>query len=66
VLDDAGGGCPLFDCRKAREQLGLRPRGAEEVVVETLRWAVFQGWLPKLDARWRDAVPPDPAWKRSA
>jgi dihydroflavonol-4-reductase len=63
VLDDAEGSAPLFDCKKARDKLGLEPRGPEEVIVETLRWAVFQGWLPKLGAEWRDKVPPDPSWK---
>ena len=47
LLDDVAGGVPLFDIRKAREELGYRPRGAEDVVDATLRWAVEMGWLPK-------------------
>jgi len=65
LLDDAAGRAPLFDCKKARAELGFAPRGAEEVLVETLRWALFMGWMPeKLAAPLRDKHPPDPAWKR--
>jgi len=63
VLDDAAGSAPLFDCHKAREHLGFAPRGAEEVVVDTLRWALFMGWLPqKLAASLSATLAPDPAW----
>jgi len=62
LLDDSAGRVPLFDCTKAREKLGFAPRGAEEAVVDALRWAVFMGWLPKLGAEWRDKLAPDPAW----
>jgi dihydroflavonol-4-reductase len=62
VLDDAGGGVPLFHCTKAREKLGFVPRSPEEAIVDALRWAIFMGWLPKLGAEWRDKLPPDPAW----
>lgn len=46
LLDDADGGAPLFDCAKARDDLGLAPRGAEEVVTSSLAWAVEMGWIP--------------------
>jgi len=46
LLDDVAGGVPLFDCSKAKNELGLSPRGAEEVVVSTLKWAAKMGWLP--------------------
>ena len=64
LLDDAGGRMPLFDCKKAREKLGLAPRDAEEIIVDTIRWALFQGWLPKMPAEYRDKLPPDPEWRR--
>lgn len=47
VLDDVAGGAPLFDCGKARRELGLAPRGAEAVVDATLEWAIAMGWLPR-------------------
>lgn len=45
VLDDAGGGAPLFDIGKAKRDLGYAPRGGEEVVVATMEWAKKMGWL---------------------
>lgn len=65
LLDDAAGRAPLFDCKKARAELGLAPRGAEEVLVETLRWAIFMGWMPETMAGpLREKYPSDPTWKR--
>lgn len=46
ILDDAAGRSPLFDCRKAREELGLSPRDAEAVVAATFAWAAKMAWLP--------------------
>lgn len=46
LLDDVDGGAPLFDCGKARRELGLEPRGAEEVVVSVIAWARQMGWMP--------------------
>ena len=46
LLDDVDGGVPLFDCAKARVELGLAPRGAREVLEATLAWAIERGWLP--------------------
>jgi dihydroflavonol-4-reductase len=63
VLDDLGGGAPVFDCHKEHEKLYLEPRSADEVVVETLRWALFMGWLPeKIAAPLRAANAPDARW----
>jgi dihydroflavonol-4-reductase len=63
LLDDVGGGVPLFDCHKARDRLGFVPRTPEVVIVETLRWALFMGWLPaKLAASLREKNPPEAAW----
>jgi dihydroflavonol-4-reductase len=63
VLADVEGRAPLFDCRKEHEKLGLEPRSAETVVVETLRWALFMGWIPeKIAAPLRTKNPPDPGW----
>jgi dihydroflavonol-4-reductase len=45
MLDDVGGGAPLFDITKARTRLGYEPRGAEEVVVATLDWARKMKWM---------------------
>lgn len=45
ILDDVGGGAPLFDISKARSQLGYEPRGAAEVVAATAAWAREKGWL---------------------
>jgi dihydroflavonol-4-reductase len=45
VLDDVDGGAPLFDCGKAKRELGLVPRSAEDVVVATLEWATTMGWF---------------------
>jgi nucleoside-diphosphate-sugar epimerase len=47
LLDDAAGRCPVFDCARARRELGLLPRAAEEVLSETLAWARTMGWLPE-------------------
>lgn len=67
LLDDAAGCAPLFDCSKARRELGLAPRGPEEVLTETLRWALFMGWIPaKLAGAIGERFPPDPAWRRPA
>lgn len=44
LLDDAGGGSPLFDIGKARRDLGYEPRGAEDVVIAALQWARQMGW----------------------
>jgi hypothetical protein len=46
LLAAVAGGVPLFDCSKAKNELGLSPRSAEEVVVSTLKWAAKMGWLP--------------------
>lgn len=65
LLDDAAGLSPVFDCNKARTKLGLEPRSPEEVVVETLRWALFMGWLPdRLTQALARKHPPDASWKR--
>lgn len=45
LLDDAGGGQPLFDISKAKTQLGYQPRGAEQVIEATVNWARKMGWL---------------------
>jgi hypothetical protein len=46
LLDDAAGGSPLFDCSKAKTQLGLEARGGREVVRATAEWARQMGWVP--------------------
>lgn len=51
LLDDAAGRAPVFDCTRARTELGLEPRGAEEVLRETQAWARTMGWLPEAKAR---------------
>jgi dihydroflavonol-4-reductase len=45
MIDDLGGGAPLFDIKKARAELGYEPRGGEEVVVATIEWARSMGWV---------------------
>jgi dihydroflavonol-4-reductase len=63
LLDDMGGGALLFDCTKARKELGLAPRGPEEVLVEALRWALFMGWMPaRLAQTLAEKYAPDPTW----
>lgn len=63
LLDDAAGGNAVFDCSKARKELGLEPRGPDEVVREVVRWALFMGWLPPaLAERVRATHAPDPDW----
>lgn len=45
LLDDAGGGAPLFRIDKARAELGFEPRGAEDVIVATIEWARTMQWF---------------------
>lgn len=49
----------VFDCTKARKELGLEPRAVAEVVREAARWAAFRGLV---DARIGARLPPDAAW----
>lgn len=46
LLEDGAGRHPVFDCSRARRELGLSPRGAEEVVGEVLAWAREMEWIP--------------------
>ncbi|MFO0739536.1 MAG: NAD-dependent epimerase/dehydratase family protein [Labilithrix sp.] len=46
LLEESRGRAPVFDCSRARRDLGLAPRSADEVVRETLAWAREMGWLP--------------------
>lgn len=45
ILDDVGGGAPLFDVEKARAALGYEARPAREVVAATTSWAREMKWL---------------------
>lgn len=45
LVDDAFGKFAFVDGSKARAVLGLQPVSAGEVVEETLRWFLDQGWL---------------------
>jgi dihydroflavonol-4-reductase len=49
----------VFDCSKAKRELGLEPRPAREVVREAARWAAFVGVV---DEAIGAKLPPDPAW----
>ncbi len=52
----------VFDCSKAKRELGFEPRAAREVVHEAARWAAFTGLVdPAIGAK----LPPDPAWTRT-
>ena len=46
MLDDGGGRHAVFDCSRARRELGLSPRGAEDVVGEVITWARKMEWIP--------------------
>jgi len=46
LLDDAGGGVPLFKIDKAKSELGYTPRSAEEVIQATVAWARKMKWAP--------------------
>ena len=58
LIADIDGRSPVFDCTRARTELGLSPRPAEEVVIETLRWLAFLG---RLDAKLAAKFPQDPS-----
>ena len=45
LIDDVGGGAPLFKIDKAREVLGYEPRPAPEVVAATVEWARTMKWI---------------------
>jgi len=45
ILEDGAGRSPVFDCSRARKELGLMPRSAEEAVRDTLDWARQMEWL---------------------
>jgi dihydroflavonol-4-reductase len=45
ILDDGGGGSPLFKIDKARNELGYAPQGAEEVFAAAVSWAREMKWL---------------------
>lgn len=63
LLDDAAGGNAVFDCSKARRELGLEPKKPDEVVREAVRWALFMGWLPPaLAERVRATSAPEAGW----
>lgn len=65
LLDDAAGGHGVFDCSKARRELGLTPHEPAVVVHEVVRWALFMGWLPDATmSRLRGGFAPDPDWPR--
>lgn len=49
----------VFDCSKAKRELGLAPRPLGEVVREAARWAAFIGIVGE---SLREKLPPDPAW----
>lgn len=46
LLDDVGGGAPLFDIGKAKRELGYTHAPAREVLAATIAWAETMGWLP--------------------
>jgi dihydroflavonol-4-reductase len=50
----------LFDCSKAKKDLGLEPRPPREVVRETARWCAFVGQVAEPI---KSKLPPDPSWK---
>lgn len=55
----------VYDSTKMRTELGLEPRGAQEVLEETARWAAFMGWFSKrLGAEVAQRYPPDSDWLR--
>lgn len=45
LLDDVGGGAPLFKIDKARTELGYAPRPAAEVIAGAVDWARTMKWL---------------------
>lgn len=59
VIRESWGRHPVFGNGRAREDLGLEPRGAEETLEEAARWMSFRGLLSNGVAR---RYPPDPAW----
>jgi dihydroflavonol-4-reductase len=52
----------LFDCTKAKKELGLEPRAPREIVRETARWCAFVG---QIDESIKTKLPPDPSWKKN-
>jgi dihydroflavonol-4-reductase len=51
-IRDAAGKSPVFDCTKARTELGLAPAPMPAVMQETFDWAAEMGWLsPKVRGR---------------
>jgi dihydroflavonol-4-reductase len=50
----------VFDCTKAKKELGLEARPPREIIRETARWCAFVG---QLDDTLKSKLPPDPAWQ---
>lgn len=64
AIRDAAGRSVVFTCDKARDELGLEPRGGEDVLRETLRWGLFMKRMRSKAVLARAAeYPPDPSWK---
>ena len=66
-LADGVGRHAVFDCSKMREELGIEPRGAREVMEEVIRWALFVGAIKEpLAEKLKHRYPPDPDWPEPA
>ena len=52
-----------FDSQTTYDTFGITPRGAEEVLRDSIRWLLYRGeFKPALAERLVDKFPPDPAW----
>ena len=63
VVKDMVGRYGYFDCNNTNEVFSLRPRGAEEVVQDTVRWLLFLGLIkPRAAKRITMPMVPDKDW----
>jgi len=63
ALDDVYGKHFVYDCSKARRELGYAPAPPRVAIEEAMRWGAFVGALkPKVAAKVAAALPPDPTW----
>ncbi len=52
-----------FDCTKAKDTFGLVPRGAEETIMDCIRWLLHIGLIKSsLPGQFAEKLMPDPEW----
>ena len=64
IIHDVVGWYGYFDCSLTNRTFGISPRGAEEVIKDTIRWLLFLGKIKSEVAKQISSTfPPDPDWQ---